>query len=316
MSMIQRLYAREAGPPTNSLLPTIVTFDVLQVVGLVLILLTLLPALLSRSVIRIKSWVTLMLSCLVYGASFLLLVGNQATDKDPSLALCLIQSGLIYAAPPLCAAACLVFVIELHLRLSATLQGAECKESTIYWLLWILPLTHTVLFWFAVISGLSDLETIERSDANLFCHVNQSAPTLTTGATCVAFLAAMMILEGYTGVLLWRRKLFIQNMTLQGDHFPLRLFIRTAIYTSVGGLGIMMAVILINTANTFSTLLMLPLGPISLACCFGSQLDILRVYFSWTPSTQNYRESNHTAMTHVRKRLGWPKDSAPPKETV
>lgn len=90
----------------------------------------------------------------------------------------------------------------------------------------------------------------------------------------------MIGVEIYTIIFLWRRKLSIKAVTVRGCAFPIQLFIRTTVYTLVGGLGIILAVLLINTENNYQTLLLLPFVPLSMALVFGSHLDILKVYVS------------------------------------
>ena len=82
-------------PPTTLLL-----FNVLDIVSILLTLLVLFPATFSKSVQRMNSWFGLLVSGLVNSFSLLLLVGHQSRH-DPPPSLCAMSAGLIYAGPPL-----------------------------------------------------------------------------------------------------------------------------------------------------------------------------------------------------------------------
>ncbi|TFL03850.1 hypothetical protein BDV98DRAFT_602364 [Pterulicium gracile] len=254
----------------------IYALNALQASALTLTVLALIPALFSESVQRMKTWFALLFCSILYNISFLLIVGRQAGPRFPSLPLCLIQSGLIYAAPPFFTTAAVIFMIELHLRLTAAVNRTQVNEAI---MLWSLPAVHTVIFWLAVVVRAIML-TVSRGDNDFFCNVDQRTLTLTTGASVCLIFDLMIGVEIYTIIFLWRRKLSIKAVTVRGCAFPIQLFIRTTVYTLVGGLGIILAVLLINTENNYQTLLLLPFVPLSMALVFGSHLDILKVYVS------------------------------------
>jgi hypothetical protein len=87
-----------ATPTAETGAPPYVAFDVLQLLALVLLVAMLLPALLSQSVQRMKTWFNLIVACIIYCISFLLLLGRQS-GQEPPFQLCVFQAGLIYAAP-------------------------------------------------------------------------------------------------------------------------------------------------------------------------------------------------------------------------
>lgn len=77
-----------------------VIFDILQFLALGIAVFTILPPLFSSDVYRMKTWFCLIISCIFYCISFVILVGQQ-DGPQPSFALCTFQAGLIYAAPPM-----------------------------------------------------------------------------------------------------------------------------------------------------------------------------------------------------------------------
>ncbi|KAJ7170741.1 hypothetical protein C8R43DRAFT_65053 [Mycena crocata] len=75
----------------------IIIFNFLAAGGFVLLLATLLPAVLSSSVHRSKTWFSMIISWIVYAISYLLIVGHQL-GPEPPRGVCAIQMLLIYAS--------------------------------------------------------------------------------------------------------------------------------------------------------------------------------------------------------------------------
>lgn len=282
--------------------PPFVIFDVLQILALVLLFAMLLPALLARSVQRMKTWFNLIVACIIYCISFLLLMGRQS-GPEPPFALCVFQAGLIYAAPATVAAAGLAFVVELYLRLSSTLAVTEVKGRRITLLLFLSPFAHLIVFWVSIFTGLSQpvgdngFPIVQRSSSGLYCNINSSVPTTITGVTVILFLALMIIMEVYTVVYLVRRRSGFRGIRLPSGTFPLPLFIRTASYTLAGGLGIILVDVLMNSAaasssSPFVVLDLMAIIPLSVALVFGSQMDIIGVYLFWRKKKYQNPEQN------------------------
>ncbi|KAJ7756491.1 hypothetical protein DFH07DRAFT_820762 [Mycena maculata] len=268
----------------------LIVFDVLQLLALVLLAAMLLPALIARSVQRMKTWFNLIVAAIIYCISFLLLLGHQS-GPEPPFALCVFQAGLIYAAPATVAAAGFAFVIELYLRFSSTLAVTELNGRCITILLFLSPIAHLVVFWVSIFTGLSqpigDDPIVQRSASGLYCNINSPVPTTVTGVTVILFIALMIITEVYTIIYLVRRRSGFRGIRLPSGTFPLSLFIRTASYTMAGGLGIILVDILMNSSaetssnSRYVVLDLMAIIPLSLALVFGSQADILGVYMFW-----------------------------------
>ncbi|KAF8896323.1 hypothetical protein BD779DRAFT_1466301 [Infundibulicybe gibba] len=74
-------------------------FNILAVLGLVLMAMTLAPALLDTlHVHRSKSWCGQIVAWMVYSGGFLILYGRQ-DGPDPPFGICVFQAAMIYAAP-------------------------------------------------------------------------------------------------------------------------------------------------------------------------------------------------------------------------
>lgn len=94
---------------------SVTIFDSLIVIGLVLLIAVLSPAMFSRRIKRLETWFGFITSWIVLCISLLLLVG-QPQESEPNPQICLLQAAMLYASPPL-------FVIISYLR-SGPLIGA------------------------------------------------------------------------------------------------------------------------------------------------------------------------------------------------
>jgi len=267
--------------------PPFVAFDVLQLLALVLLVAMLLPALLSQRIERMKTWFNLVVSCIVYCISFLLLLGHQS-GPEPPYGLCIFQAGLIYAAPTTVGAAGFVFVIELYLRLSSTLCATQVNQRHITILLFISPVAHCIVFWVAIFTGLSHQGSVQRSQGGLFCDINLSTPTLTTGISVIVFVLMMIVAEVYTAVYLFRKRSAFKGIKSSSSIFPLSLFVRTACYTLGGGVAIILVVILNSSLDSMFIMSdFLAIIPLFVALVFGTQRDIFGVYMFWKKKAHN-----------------------------
>ncbi|KAJ3726540.1 hypothetical protein DFJ43DRAFT_561780 [Lentinula guzmanii] len=267
--------------------PYYVVFDILQFTALALISATYLSALFSQKLQRMKTWFALMISCLLYCISFVLLVGHQ-TGPSPSLDLCLFQAGLIYAAPPSVAAAGLAFVVELYLRLTTTLTQRRLDNRIITGLLFMPPVVHQIIFWIAMFTGLPKPDIVHRNQQQMFCDIGDDIPTTVTGITVIVLIAMMILLELYTIYYLWSVRSVFRDLRKRcecGPIFPFALFVRVGIFTFAGGLGMILVDILLNKRSALSggagTIDLMAVIPLTIALVFGTQEDIVQIYKFW-----------------------------------
>jgi len=263
-----------------------IVFDVLLGLALFFTSCTYFSALFSKSIVRMMTWFALIISCWLYCISFLLLVGHQSKG-DPSFSLCLFQAGLIYAAPTSIAAAGVAFVIEVHLRLKTFMTQTLVDSRIITSLLFLPAVSHQIVFWIAIFTGLSEQEAVQPDPQSMFCHINSEIPTLVTGASVIAFAVGGTMVEVYTVYYLWRRRKVFREVTRRGvgPIFPFKLFIRVAAFTLVGGFASMVVVLLNSSLATSSTgnalFELLAILPLSIALIFGTHEDIVQIYMFW-----------------------------------
>ncbi|KAK0438606.1 hypothetical protein EV421DRAFT_954489 [Armillaria borealis] len=261
-------------------------FNCLQLLGLTLLLLVLLPALFSTRINRMRTWHTMILSGIIYNLCYMpLMILGQQTGPPPSFAICLFQSCLIYCAPVLLMSFALVFLVDLFLVLTHVIYGSALSSSTwIQILLMAVPsLIYVVVFSMTLSKGLQERETIERDEANLYCHSTASSPSVFTAIVVLIEASAMVILEVYMVFLLWKTKRRLKAIGANDDlssTFPLSLFFRTLAF---GGyvllsIGITSASLFPSSNSPFWNLA-LTSPPIGMALPFGIQKDIIDFYY-------------------------------------
>ncbi|KAJ7126934.1 hypothetical protein C8R44DRAFT_108676 [Mycena epipterygia] len=156
---------------------SIVIFNFLAAGGFVLLLATLLPAMLSPSIHRSKTWFSMIVSWIIYALSYLLIFGHQL-GPEPPRGVCVLQMVFIYASPPLTATSGLAFIIDTHLRISGALftnKGDHRYTKTLLLVPWVL---------FAVVGGeallvVHDFTTIQRNPNHMYCHSTTSVQSAT-----------------------------------------------------------------------------------------------------------------------------------------
>ncbi|KAE9404122.1 hypothetical protein BT96DRAFT_1016522 [Gymnopus androsaceus JB14] len=222
--------------------------------------------------------------------SFLLLLGHQSTEEEldkryPPLGLCMFQAGLIYAAPPAVGAAGLAFNIELYWGLSYTIMGKKLQDRKITLLLCLAPIVHVIVFWGSIFHGLADLSSVQRDPSGIYCHIESKIPTLVTGGSVIGFVLLSVAIEAYTARFLWKRRSAFNELGRRESKnmFPLSLLVRVGIYTLIGAVAVIITIRLNvmppNTGEYVASMHTLAIIPFSVALLFGSQRDILRVYF-------------------------------------
>ncbi|PBK71596.1 hypothetical protein ARMSODRAFT_1002687 [Armillaria solidipes] len=184
----------------------IVAFDTLQVLGLVLLLALLAPAIFSPNVKRTATWFGMTVSVIIYCVSYsiLMFVGGQ-DGPEPSAGVCLFQACLVHSAP----------ILPTQLLAS----------SSLLFLIGVLE---------ALAMGLENPKDVRRNESHLYCHI--TTPTIYYGpstlvfcilgviisfATIIAEVAMVVIIRKTIGKL--RRQSSSPNIELP-THLLVRLF--------------------------------------------------------------------------------------------
>ncbi|PBK60135.1 hypothetical protein ARMSODRAFT_966315 [Armillaria solidipes] len=263
-------------------------FNSFQILGFILQVVVLIPALFSARIHRMRTWYIMILSGIIYNLCYMpLMILGQQFGPAPSFALCLFQSCLIYCAPVLLVSFSLAFVVEVFLVLSHTLYGTSASSTRTHTLLLAVPsFIYMVVFSTTLSMGLQQPKTIERDKWSLYCHSTSLSPTLVTAIIVVIEASTMIILEVSMAVILWKTRRRLKS-TGGNDNlssiFPLSLFIRSlmfAVYILIGiGIGVS-SIMPILTDNPPIWEMTLTTPPIVMALSFGIQKDTIAFYWS------------------------------------
>ncbi|KAK0201072.1 hypothetical protein DFS33DRAFT_1357046 [Desarmillaria ectypa] len=155
--------------------PLVIAFDTLQVLGLVLLLALLAPASLSPNVKRTATWFGMIVSGIVYCASYsiLMFIGGQG-GQEPSAEVCLFQACLVHSSPIFCASCILGFVGELLTSFFLMSLGKTPPRVTPIIILALSSLLSLFVVLDILVMGLKNPEHIRRNESRLYCHITTS----------------------------------------------------------------------------------------------------------------------------------------------
>jgi len=216
--------------------------------------------------------------CVSY--SLLYLAGQQDARPAPQHGLCVIQSALVYAAPPLASSATTSLVTHLMLSILLALSRTTDKRRSslmsaalliVPWLIWVVCFVGILLF------GLHHPKSVELSPNGTFCIlVDTTLPKL---ASIWATVASTVLVsqEVIITVLLYRNR-----EVFSGFGHNKTMAIRVGIFTTLVVSAIAVALIYAVTQKrgVQFDILIAAIPPFT-AIIFGSQKDILQVWFFW-----------------------------------
>ncbi|PBK92472.1 hypothetical protein ARMGADRAFT_161566 [Armillaria gallica] len=152
--------------------PLVIAFDTLQVLGLVLLLALLAPALFSSNIKRTATWFGMIVSGIIYCASYLILmfIGGQG-GSEPSAGVCLFQACLVHSTPIFGVFCALSFVTDLSVSFFCTFLGKTPPRVTPI----IFLASSSLLFMIggleALVTGLKNPGDVRRNGSHLYCHI-------------------------------------------------------------------------------------------------------------------------------------------------
>ncbi|KAF9004014.1 hypothetical protein BDQ17DRAFT_1355343 [Cyathus striatus] len=260
---------------------TIVIFNILSFLAIVLVCLAILPPLFSSQIKRSSTWFIHLISWLVYSISFVFIIGQQ-TGPEPEFGACLFQASLIYSTPPFCAFAATFFLAEFYLQIRSFLYGSHINKVWRRFFNLFPVVLFACLICFALVST-QDASSPQRIESGLFCHIVHG-PQYIVSAVLIIIAAAIMIpLQVVTFRLLYRNRSTLKEQT-STDNTPatisISVSIRMMLFTLIVGIGIGLTILVTssesNDASRIGSLL-LPTLPILSAISFGTQTDVFRL---------------------------------------
>ncbi|KAF8896325.1 hypothetical protein BD779DRAFT_576134 [Infundibulicybe gibba] len=257
----------------------IILFNSLGILGILLMAITLAPALFSPShARRSKSWVGQIIAWIIYSGAFLMLCGRQH-GPDPPFGICMFQAALIYAVPVLTAAASICFMFDFHFRLTSALFNVRLSMAK-----QVLPLViPSVLFVYVFVEVsllVQDPTVVQRQESLLYCHITTSTSSTITVVLVMVMGAILFPLQVWTTTVVLRNWATFKNNTMT-DMDTLSLFIRFKIFTVTLAAGLILFIVHKYTPVAFNWNLALPAPPLLVWLAFGTQMDLINTWLFW-----------------------------------
>ncbi|KAJ7654431.1 hypothetical protein DFH06DRAFT_514514 [Mycena polygramma] len=267
------------GAPPDSTNSLAVLYYSLEIAAIILIGIGILPGLFSGRVSRTATWYSFMLSWMWYSVANVILAGRRSSTEPP-FALCLFQSGLVYASPVFVCATGLAFIIELYLRLGSRTPGLSTPRSKVVPLI-VLPLViNLAVFLEVLIYGLHHKSSVRLNSSRLYCHMETSIQSDLASILVILLLVPAIVIEALTATTLYFKYKHIH--TGPNSPFSLTLFVRTVFFTFVATIGLTIGAISLKSPSPN-----LQMGqtaaqasvPVCCALVFLTQMDIVQ---SWS----------------------------------
>ncbi|KAJ8692340.1 hypothetical protein PTI98_009662 [Pleurotus ostreatus] len=267
----------------------ITAYNVVLIVGLVLNVLVVSVAYVSRGVQRCRSWYMFMISWIILSLSFLFLLGQQ-TGPQPIFGICLAQAVLVYAAPPLTAFSTLILVVNLYFGLSG-----GCTKPRFLLLLrqpWYASRTHPKAHWLDNDSkiGLMNRLKVKRDRTGMYCHIKLATPAIVTFAVIGLSVILMVGFIVATGLMVRKKSASFVGQKVPASAIPLGIIIRIGVFT-IAPISVLVleALVMLQSKSVMAmsiTAIMYAVLPLLAALTFGTQADILRGMVFWRSSTE------------------------------
>ncbi|KAF9446246.1 hypothetical protein P691DRAFT_828000 [Macrolepiota fuliginosa MF-IS2] len=273
----------------------IVLFDVIVLVAVTLFSCMLAVVAFSKNIHRSIGWYNLMTSWLVYSLSYGLLVGRQEGPAKPPSGLCLFQTSLVYAVPPLVAVSTLCYYIEFYLIISGLRSGSprQSSFSRTFWLVitpWLVFLVIVLEVLLFIFPG-GHLHLLDAATHDFYCNLDNIVPNQVTAAIIICAMAILIPLEVWTGFLMYRNWVVFKRLSRKDRRLLLTVYIRLILCT----LAAVMAFVCVRwfffimpdaTSLVYPTrgfLVLIFLVSIFIAFAFGTQKDLLQAWLFWQP---------------------------------
>ncbi|TFK65867.1 hypothetical protein BDN72DRAFT_845047 [Pluteus cervinus] len=259
---------------------TVIIFHSLNVFALILILVILSTAALTRDLRRIKMWYTFLCVQLFYVISFLLHPFKKL-DYEPEFGLCLLQAMLVHAAPLAANWALLALIVEVYtlIRTNWTSQGK-----------FKLVIFSTPVFIFAgvaiavLVDGLKHPSSVGMTPESLYCHLISTGP-YTTVMDAIIYLLPTVIcftLSFTIGFSVYRYSRDIERQSVLSGVSPSSVIrVAALLLGPIPALSCLLPRTYVQLQQTGHFLFLMP---ILTAIVFGTQRDMVAAMFPWSRS--------------------------------
>ncbi|KAJ6591489.1 hypothetical protein DFH09DRAFT_1137161 [Mycena vulgaris] len=251
----------------------------MEIVAVLLLGIGIIPALFFGRISRTTTWYSFMLSWMWYCVTNLILAGHQS-QTEPPFSMCLVQAGLIYAAPVFVSATGLAFIIELYLRVHFGLYGLTICRVLVATLVAFPLFLNLTVFLEVIIYGTHNKTSVRRNSTHLYCHIETGIQNTFASILVILLLVPTIAIEALTASILYRK---VKNMPVKPKSpFSLTLFIRAVFFTFIASVGITIGAVGLGKYDPnwqkFQTAAQASV-PLCAALVFLTQMDIVQ---SWS----------------------------------
>ncbi|KAH8817909.1 hypothetical protein DL96DRAFT_1623726 [Flagelloscypha sp. PMI_526] len=268
----------------------VIGFDVLLIVGFFPCTAVLLTAAFSKRVVRSPQWFVFMAFGSWWSIQHLLLLGNQLTSRAPPHALCLIQSALIYAAPPATALSLLALFLQILLRLVECLENKSGVESLFSPALVATPIVvYAGVIILALSIGIINPEQVARDPQRVTCYHTGRTTMFVAAGIVTVICGGIMIIEGFILTKLWRNYNHIRtlNVASNAKKISFSIAIRAMIFSILPLLALIVSIVSMvmsskdqSPTNPVANTILASL-PLAASVAFGTQRDIVDTWAFW-----------------------------------
>ncbi|KAK0505653.1 hypothetical protein EDD18DRAFT_1342019 [Armillaria luteobubalina] len=271
-------------------------------VGLPIILLT---WAFSKRVVRHPTLVNLWIAFIVYSVSYCIILysgqGDAATTSYSNI--CLVQSAMIYGAPPMSAVAGLLVIWQTFQEPSFSTTPTKWPNSVKIFL--VLPYLVFLIFAFtAGILGMLHPERIYNLNG-LYCSLHSANFShYVVPIFCVTVMSMMVILEVILVVRYYRMWAHTSRVfPLASRRTSPSLLLRVLLFDVYSVVVFSVAVFFLSDFQTHWPYMIQASVPLTAVAVFGSQADLFRAWCFWRPantSSQNLLNSGSSTLHLTR----------------
>lgn len=266
---------------TDLYLRFIVAYDVLHILGFIILVPVILTAWFSPRVQRTPTWFPLMISWALATINASLIFGRQI-GPIPPFALCLTQAGFLYAIPILTGATAVAFLLQIYLGFMARFNHKEDDYFSRSPVFFAVPIGVAVaLFVFVIVLGIQNPVFVTRDTTGMYCHISGSRVSKVSSGFLIAANLFMLILEVLIGILLYRNWVAFQHLQKLDNSLSLSTLVRVAIFSFLPLVVLILSLLVFKGRTGYErqiTNIFIALVPLVAGIVFGSQKDILGVW--------------------------------------
>ncbi|KAI0082080.1 hypothetical protein K474DRAFT_1655414 [Panus rudis PR-1116 ss-1] len=237
---------------------------------------------LSNRTRRPPSLVNMCLTWILFSISHsLMFYGGWQKHRDPPFALCLIQAGLIHAAPPMCLVAVLAVVLQVYYLFQPPWSSLSffSRYDVPHWArlaVVLLPpyIVYVVIAVVTIVVGLHNPDTIVPT-LGLYCTINITA-FFAIPAFCAIFMIIVFIINIGSLVQYYRNWQRMKALSSASERRSLNVWIRVFAFNLYAVATLGACVLYFVTPTSPLPYLIEAALPLVALLLFGSQKDILR----------------------------------------